>query len=74
MPYIYCEACGVGLYSNVTSCPSCGAPARRAYARNQARRARTRAGSAHVREDVEIEVRDMLYGRPSSSVERVPGG
>jgi hypothetical protein len=72
MPYIDREARSVDR--NATRCPSCGAPTRRAYARNQARRGRPRAGAERVREDVEIEVRDALYGRHSSSVERHPSG
>jgi len=70
MPYIYCQACGAGCYSNVTSCPGCGAPAKRAHAHHEMRHRRPRAESLRVCEDVEIEVRDALYGWRSGSVER----
>lgn len=72
MPHTDREAGSVDR--NATRCPSCGAPTRRTAARNQARRGRPRAGSVSDGEDVEIEVRDALYGRHSSSVERRPSG
>jgi len=74
MLYIYCDACGAGCYSNVTSCPGCGARARRAYTRNQTRRGSLRAVPLRVGEDVELDVREALYGRRSGSVERCKGG
>jgi hypothetical protein len=75
MPYIYCEACGAGCYSNVRSCPRCGARVGRAYTRSQTHPGRPRAGSTRIREDVEIEreVREALYGRRLGGVERHPG-
>jgi hypothetical protein len=72
MPYIYCEACDAGCYTNVRSCPRCGAGVGRGHVRGQARRSRARAG-VRVRDDVEIEVREALYGRRMGSVERVLG-
>lgn len=33
MPYIHCEMCGTACYSNVLSCPTCGARARLARTR-----------------------------------------
>ncbi len=74
MPYIYCEQCGAGCYSNVTSCPSCGMRARRAYTRHQVRRGRSRVIPVRVGEDVELDVREALYGPRSGSVERCKGG
>jgi hypothetical protein len=74
MPYIYCDACAAGYYSNVTSCPSCGAWARRACTRNQMRRGSLRAVRLRVGEDVELDVREALYGRRSVSVERCSDG
>jgi hypothetical protein len=70
MPYIYCEACVACCYSNVRSCPRCGARTRRAYTRIPTRKGRRRAAPMRVYEDVETEVREALYGRRSRSVER----
>ncbi|HYB30980.1 MAG TPA: hypothetical protein VEF89_30590 [Solirubrobacteraceae bacterium] len=70
MPYIFCDACGAGVHGNVLSCPECGAPARRVTMR------RYRSFDRHdwaPREDVELEVREALYGRRSGAVERLSG-
>ena len=68
MAYVHCHACGASFHSNVRSCPDCGATAKRVYSRN---RRFSRAPSRVVREDVELEVRDALYGRRSGAVERL---
>jgi hypothetical protein len=73
MPYIYCDACGAGYYSNVTSCPSYGAQVRRAHTRNRMRRSSLRAAPVRVGEDVENDVREALYGRRPGSVESCSG-
>ena len=70
MAYVHCDACGAGFHSNVRSCPDCGAPAKRVYER---RGRFSRASSRMVCEDVELEVRDALYGRRSGAVERLSG-
>jgi hypothetical protein len=77
MSYIFCDACGAGFHSDVLSCPECGAPAR------LVRSGRARSSAGHERlvgedepsvgEDVELEVRDTLYGRRSGTVQRVSG-
>ncbi len=46
----------------------------REAARGRGGRGRPLAASVRVREDVEIEVRDALYGWRSGSVERPSGG
>jgi hypothetical protein len=68
MPYIFCESCGEGSYSNVTSCSCCGRPARLARPRRLIPRPAEPDGSSHRREEVEVEVREMLYGRRSRTV------
>jgi hypothetical protein len=67
MPYIYCERCASGSYSNVLSCPSCKARVRPARTHGMGRRAWGR--SRQVLEDVEDEVRETLYGWHSGCVE-----
>ena len=67
MSYIYCDACGIGFHSNVHSCPECGRPASRTYDLDIS--APRRARSATVREDVENEVRQAIYGWRSGTVE-----
>jgi hypothetical protein len=71
MAYIYCEHCCVGFHSNVRTCPECGRRVRRAYVagrdRRFGRRGHTRAHA--LREDVESEVREEIYGWRSGSVE-----
>ncbi len=68
MPYIFCESCGEGSYSNVTSCACCGRPARLARPRRLVPRSPEFESSSHGREEVEIEVREMLYGHHSRTV------
>jgi hypothetical protein len=68
MPYIYCESCGEGAYSNVTSCSCCGKSARLARPRRLVARSPELEGSSHRREEVEVEVREMLYGSRSRTV------
>jgi predicted amidophosphoribosyltransferase len=70
MSYVFCDACGAGFHSNALSCPDCGAPASRVQ---QRRASAQRARSVQVREDVEPEVRNALYGRRSGTVEQVSG-
>lgn len=69
MPYIFCESCGEGSYSNVTSCSCCGKPAQLARPRRLIPRAPEFGGSSHGREEIEVEVREMLYGRRSRTVQ-----
>lgn len=69
MPYIFCESCGAGAYSNVTSCSCCGRPARLARPRRLVPRSSELEGSSHRREEVEVEVREMLYGHRSRTVQ-----
>jgi hypothetical protein len=72
MPYIYCESCGAGHYSNVLSCPACGASIRRvARTHGMVRRMRMRAAQPPI--DVEDEVRETLYGWHSGCVARWSG-
>lgn len=74
MAYIYCDFCGIGFHSNVRSCPECGRSARRSYdadPRHQARIRRSHGRS--LREDVEREVRESIYGWRSGTVERCVG-
>lgn len=73
MPYIFCESCGEGSYSNVTSCSCCGRPARLARPRRLIPRKSELESSSHGREEVEVEVREMLYGRRSRAI-RLPQG
>jgi predicted nucleic acid-binding Zn-ribbon protein len=70
MAYVHCDVCGAGFHSNVRGCPDCGATAKRVHER----RTRFSRTSSHVvREDVELEVRDALYGRRTGAVERLSG-
>jgi hypothetical protein len=69
MPYIFCELCGEGSYSNVTSCPRCGRIARLARPRRLLRRIPALDRSSHGAEQVESEVRETLYGRHSQAVQ-----
>jgi NMD protein affecting ribosome stability and mRNA decay len=75
MAYIYCEHCGVGFHSNVRTCPECGRGVRRVYQAgsevrtHHALRRRGRAHAHALREDVESEVREEIYGWRSGSVE-----
>jgi hypothetical protein len=71
MPYVYCESCGVGFYSNVLSCPNCRAPARGIASRAEAHRRAARMRVLRASEDAEAEVREALYGWHSGSVARV---
>lgn len=68
MPYIFCESCGEGSYSNVTSCACCGKPARLARPRRLIARSPEPEASSHGREEIEVEVRELLYGRRSRAV------
>lgn len=68
MPYIFCESCGVGTYSNVMSCPRCGRIARLARHRRLLRRIPMVDRSPHATEEVESEVRQTLYGWRSQTV------
>jgi hypothetical protein len=68
MPYIFCESCGEGSYSNVTSCPCCGRRARLARPRRLIARTLEPEASSHGREEVEDEVRELLYGGGSRTV------
>lgn len=69
MPYIFCESCGAGSYSNVITCPSCGRVARLARARRLIDRGAGLDFSTSGGEAVEGEVREMLYGQRSRTVE-----
>lgn len=68
MPYIFCESCGEGSYSNVTTCPCCGKAARLARPRRLIPRTLEPEASSHGREEIEVEVRELLYGRRSQAV------
>lgn len=68
VPYIFCESCGEGSYSNVTSCSYCGRPARLARQRRLIARSSEPYASSHGREEVEVKVREMLYGGRSRTV------
>jgi hypothetical protein len=66
MPYLNCST----FHGNVQSCPNCGARAKRVHER----RSRSSGSSSRLAgEDVELEVRDALYGRRSGTVERLSG-
>jgi len=72
MAYIYCDACGIGFHSNVHSCPECGRATTRSHDMNlmthgHRRRDHMRVGP--LREDVENEVRESIYGWHSGTVE-----
>lgn len=69
MPYIFCELCGEGAYSNVTSCPRCGRIARLARPRRLRWRIPAIDRSSHGAEEVESEVRETLYGWRSQTVQ-----
>lgn len=68
MPYIFCESCGEGAYSNVKSCPHCGRIARLARPRRLASLISPVDRSSHGAEEVESEVRETLYGWRSQTV------
>jgi hypothetical protein len=68
MPYIFCESCGEGSYSNVISCSCCGRPARLARPRRLVPSSPAFESSSHGREEVEVEVRELLYGHRSPTV------
>jgi hypothetical protein len=77
MAYIYCDACGIGFHSNVHTCPECGRRASRAYDADPRPHRRTRRGharSSSLREEVESEVRESIYGWHSGTVERRGSG
>lgn len=74
MPYIFCESCGAGSYSNVISCPRCGQVARIARQRRLLAHASSVDRSSHAAEEVEVEVRETLYGWRSQAVRLRPGG
>jgi len=68
MAYVCCDVCGARFRRNFCSCPDCAAPVKRVHER----RSRFSGTSSHmVREDVELEVRDALYGRRSGAVQRL---
>lgn len=69
MPYIFCESCGAGSYSNVITCPRCGRIARLARPRRLVDRTPALEVSAHGSEEVECEVREQLYGWRSQTVQ-----
>ncbi len=69
MPYIFCESCGAGSYSNVITCPQCGRIARLARPRRLIDRGGRLDMSTNGGEAVEGEVREMLYGQRSRTVE-----
>jgi len=69
MPYIFCESCGAGSYSNVITCPSCGRIARLARPRRLIDRNSALEDSTHRGEEVEVEVRETLYGWRSQAVQ-----
>jgi len=52
------------------TCPECGAPLKRV---RDGVDTRSRGSSPLVREDVEVEVREALYGRRTGAVERLSG-
>jgi hypothetical protein len=71
MPYIFCDSCIVGCYSNFPVCPRCGGKARRVARRFRRRDAPASAApGAEPREDVEVEVRAALYGDRGPNVIR----
>ncbi len=70
MPYIYCDTCGAGCYNNVLSCPACGARVRAAGVRGLTVTRRAWRRPCLPLENVEDEVREVLYGWHSGCVER----
>ena len=52
------------------SCPDCGAPVKRV---REGGGSPSREASRPMREDVEVEVREALYGRRSGAVEKLSG-
>lgn len=66
MPYIHCEVCGSGCYSNVLSCPVCKAPVR--HDRSGGLIPRRRAHPPQMPADLEDEVRSVLYGQRTGCV------
>jgi predicted amidophosphoribosyltransferase len=81
MANMYCDTCSVRFDSSVATCPHCGTAARRVHAPLAALRASAPRRAAFMRasaprraaprEDVELEVRDALYGWHSGTVERL---
>jgi hypothetical protein len=72
MPYIYCDACGIGFHDNVLSCPECGRRARRTYdadPHTQRHTRRSHARPVSLREDAESEVWESIYSWRSGTVE-----
>jgi len=69
-PHVYCDACGARPRGNMRTCPECGAPLKRV---RDGVDTRSRRSSPLVREDVEVEVREALYGRRTGAVERLSG-
>ena len=72
MAYIYCDTCGIGFHSNVHSCPECRkaiTPGHDVGLVAHGRRRHAHAGVAPLREDVENEVRESIYGWRSGTVE-----
>jgi hypothetical protein len=72
MAYIFCDSCGIGFHSNVKSCPECGRTASRAFESDghTQRFTRGRHSLPELREDVESEVCNAIYGWHSGTVER----
>lgn len=73
MAYIFCDSCGIGFHSNVRTCPECGRPASRAFHSNghtQQHNHLWRTRTVQLREDVESEVREAIYGWHSGTVTR----
>jgi len=71
MAYIFCDACGVGFHSNVHSCPQCGRHGRRVYTTGRHVRRPMKPSHARpalLREDVEGEVLESIYGWRSGTV------
>jgi hypothetical protein len=66
MPYVYCQACGVGHYTTGARCPACGRLTRHVYASRGA----DRRGPSEEDGSFESQVRNALYGTRSSHVER----
>jgi len=76
MAYIFCDACGIGFHSNVHSCPECGRRGRYVYTtgpHTHRRMRRSHARPALLREEVESEVLESIYGWRSGTVERCDG-
>lgn len=70
--YIHCDTCGSGFHSNVASCPKCGRAGRLAHAPYSLGRMPRWLGHLQpdpLREDVESEVRESIYGWRTGTVE-----